>query len=75
MQDVTATEFCFSTPRIIMQKCTASMTTPTPRGCERLLDRLGDLDRQPLLHLQPAREHVDEPRQLRQARRTLPFGR
>ena len=32
MQDVTATEFCFSTPRIIMQKCTASITTPTPRG-------------------------------------------
>ncbi len=32
MQEVTATEFCFSTPRIIMQKCIASITTPTPRG-------------------------------------------
>ncbi len=32
MQEVTATEFCFSTPRMIMQKCMASMTTPTPRG-------------------------------------------
>ena len=32
MQDVTAIEFCFSTPRIIMQKCMASITTPTPRG-------------------------------------------
>ena len=32
MQEVTAIEFCFSTPRIIMQKCMASMTTPTPLG-------------------------------------------
>ena len=30
---VTVREFCFSTPRIIMQKCAASMTTPTPVGC------------------------------------------
>lgn len=29
---VVATEFCFSTPRIIMQRCRASMTTPTPSG-------------------------------------------
>ena len=28
--DVTMHEFCFSTPRIIMQRCCASMTTPTP---------------------------------------------
>ena len=32
MHEVTAIEFCFSTPRIIMQKCMASMITPTPRG-------------------------------------------
>ena len=25
-------ECCFSTPRIIMHKCLASITTPTPRG-------------------------------------------
>src|SRR3970282_1659973 len=25
-------EFCFSTPRILMHKCSASMTTATPRG-------------------------------------------
>ena len=55
-------EFCFSTPRIIMQRCIASITTPTPRGCEHLLDRFRDLSRQPLLHLKPAREHVDDPR-------------
>ena len=29
---VTVREFCRSTPRIIMQRCCASMTTPTPRG-------------------------------------------
>ena len=29
---VTAREFCFSTPRIIMQKWAASITTPTPVG-------------------------------------------
>ena len=67
MQEVTATEFCFSTPRIIMQRCMASITTPTPRGLDHLLDRLGDLDGEPLLHLQPAREHVHEARDLREA--------
>ena len=30
MQDVVMTEFCFSTPRIIMHMCCASTTTPTP---------------------------------------------
>src|SRR5260221_8476676 len=29
---VTSLEFCFSTPRIIMQRWYASITTPTPRG-------------------------------------------
>jgi len=28
--EVVIIEFCFSTPRIIMQRCCASMTTPTP---------------------------------------------
>ena len=32
MQELTATEFCFPTPRIIMQRWRASMTTPTQRG-------------------------------------------
>src|SRR6476619_5960686 len=31
-QDVFMTEFCFSTPRIIMQRCFASTTMPTPAG-------------------------------------------
>ena len=29
---VTANEFCFSTPRIDMQRCVASQTTATPSG-------------------------------------------
>ena len=29
---VTANEFCFSTPRIDMHRCVASMTTATPSG-------------------------------------------
>jgi hypothetical protein len=32
MAEVTATEFCFSTPRITMQRCLASITTATPCG-------------------------------------------
>src|SRR5262245_41102556 len=32
MELVTATECCFSTPRMIMHRCWASMTTATPRG-------------------------------------------
>ncbi len=58
---VTAVEFCFSTPRIDMHRCVPSQTTATPSGAIFCLDRLGNLSRHPLLELQPAREHVDEP--------------
>ena len=61
---VTVREFCFSTPRIIMQRWDASMTTPTPCGCSDLHHRIGDLVGEPLLHLQPAREHLDDAGQL-----------
>ena len=64
--DVTVCEFCFCTPRIIMQRWYASITTPTPRGIEHVLDRLRDLLGEPLLHLEPAREHLDDARQLRE---------
>ena len=64
---VTANEFCFSTPRIAMQRCVASITTATPSGCDLLADRLRDLVRQPLLHLQAAAEHVHEARDLAEA--------
>jgi hypothetical protein len=30
---LTAREFCFSTPRIDMHRCVASVTTATPSGC------------------------------------------
>ena len=39
-------EFCFSTPRIIMQRCMASITTPTPRGAKHFVHCLRDLTRQ-----------------------------
>ena len=32
MELVTQNEFCFSTPRIDMHRCVASMTTATPSG-------------------------------------------
>src|SRR4029077_10021207 len=32
MEDVIVEECCFSTPRIIMHRCLASTTTPTPCG-------------------------------------------
>jgi hypothetical protein len=38
--------------------------TPTPDGSRCIDDRVGDLIRHPLLHLQPPRETVDEPREL-----------
>ena len=37
MAEVTALEFCFSTPRISMHMCIASITTATPRGCSTSL--------------------------------------
>ena len=64
---VTVREFCFSTPRIIMQKWAASITTPTPVGLQHVHDRVGDLVGQPLLHLQPPGEDVHDPGHLGEA--------
>ena len=64
---VTANEFCFSTPRIDMQRCVPSQTTATPQRIDLLADGLGDLVGHPLLDLQPAREHVHEARDLAEA--------
>ena len=64
---VTAKEFCFSTPRIDMHRCVASITTATPSGAIFSRIVFGDLIGQPLLHLEPAAEHVDQPRDLAQA--------
>ena len=65
--EVVAIECCFWMPRMTMHMCCASITTATPSGFERLLDAVADLDRQPLLHLQPAREGIDHARDLGQA--------
>ena len=63
---VTVREFCFSTPRIIMQKCAASITTPTPVGLQDVHDGVGDLVGEPLLHLEPPGEDVHDPGHLGQ---------
>ena len=57
---VTAVEFCFSTPRIDMHRCVPSQTTATPSSAI-FSWIVSAIYRQPLLQLQPAREHVDEP--------------
>ena len=65
-------EFCFSTPRIIMHRWNASITTPTPAGFSTSSIALGDLLGQSLLHLEASREHLDDARQLATGRR---YGR
>ena len=62
------TEFCFSTPRIIMQRCFASITTATPARMQRLHERVSDLRRQLFLDLQPPREDIDDARNFRKTR-------
>ncbi len=57
---VMAPECCFSTPRIIMQKCRASQITPTPHGIDGLLNASRDLLGQALLNLQTPRENVHD---------------
>ena len=57
----------FFTPRIDMQKCSASMTTIEPRGMQLALHGLDDLGRHALLDLEAARVALDEARHLRQS--------
>ena len=66
--EVTVRDPGLRTPRIDMQRCSASIITNAPRGLQSLDERVGDLRRQPLLHLRALREPVDETRELRQAR-------
>ena len=49
-----------------MQRCSASIIDEHARGLEPLDERVGDLGGEPLLHLRPPGEPVDEPRELRQ---------
>ena len=64
---VTAKEFCFSTPRIDMQRCVASMTTATPSGAifSRMVSAIWFVSRSWICRRRA--EHVHEPRNLAQA--------
>jgi hypothetical protein len=64
--EVFMVEFCFSTPRIIMHMCRASMTTATPAASVTCCC-VGDLPGEVFLNLQAPGEHVHQPRDLRQA--------
>ena len=64
MEDVIVEECCFSTPRIIMHRCLASMTTPTPKWIDSTLDGFSNLCCQPLLHLQSPCKHIHQARNL-----------
>ena len=59
---VMVVEFCFSTPRITMQRWRASMMTPTPCGLEFVLNGVRDLAGEALLNLQAASVHIHQPR-------------
>ena len=63
------------TPRIVMHRCSASITTITPRGLEDLHQRVGDLGGQPLLHLRALGVDVDQPGQLGQPGDLAALGR
>ncbi len=52
------------TPRVVMHWCTASMTTPTPRGFSTPCDAVRDLRGQLFLHLEAPRVRVDHAREL-----------
>ena len=56
------TEFCFSTPRIIMQRCLASMTTATPDGCSACMSASAICVVSCSWICKPAREDIDDAR-------------
>ena len=64
---VIAEEFCFSTPRIAMHRCVASIDDGDAERLDLLADGLGDLVRHALLDLEPPGEDLDQPRDLAEA--------
>ena len=66
-------EFCFSTPRIIMQRCFASITTATPDGWSEPMSASCHLGGQLFLDLQTAGEDIHDARDF-ESPITLPFG-
>ena len=73
--EVTVTVPGFFTPRIDMHRCSASMTTRTPRGRQHLVDGVGDLGGHPLLDLQATGVAIDQPGQLRKTGDAAVLGR
>ena len=51
--DVTVFAPGLRTPRMAMHRCSASMTTITPRGLKHVHQRIGDLAGHPFLDLRP----------------------
>jgi len=70
---VTVDEFCFSIPRIIMHKVARLDYHAHALRRNRFLNGVGNLPRQPLLHLQAARKYFNQPRNLAQPD-DLPLG-
>ena len=58
---------------LVTQVCSASSTTPTPRGAEIGVEALGDLHGQLLLRLQPGREVIDQAGEFGQPEEALPW--
>ena len=65
--EVTVVDPGFFTPRMDMQRCSASIDHQHAAGLQGPLDLVGDLGGQPLLDLGPAGVGVDQAGQLRQA--------
>ncbi len=59
------------TPRRVMHRCSASMTTPTPLGTQVAGQPVGDLLGEPLLHLRPVGEQFHHAGELGQAEDAL----
>jgi hypothetical protein len=64
--EVTMRDPAAFTPRMVMHVCSASMKTPARFGSKVRTQPVGDLLGQPLLHLRPTREMLDDTRQLGQ---------
>ena len=66
-------EFCFSTPRIAMHRCVPSHDHRHAERLDLFGDGVRDLVGHPFLQLQPARENVDQARDLAEPDH-LPLG-
>ena len=67
MEEVTAAECCFSTPRIIMHKMAGFDDYADALRLDDFLDGFGDLGGEALLNLQAAGEQFDQARNFAEA--------